>query len=233
MRKWLAPTFAVIYLMVLAACESGAIPKVSGTPYRTAATEIATNTAFARDEATASAPVPLFLNQKYLSENGWVYYSPWVTANIPSVGQITRIRIAKNGTAWFATKNGVVSFDGKAWKLYALGDAIKGSQVNDIEVDTRNKVWVATTSGGISYFDGANWRAQLLVGAEQDLGTVTAIAVSAEGVLWGGWSDGIFRFDGLKWVSVSVNGVNSPCAQDGCHVWVNAPVPASVAPARR
>lgn len=60
------------------------------------------------------------------------------------------------GYIWLGTSDGLARFDGKNFKLYnsKLGDStsIPNNIINDLIVDTYNRIWIAT-NGGICYYD--------------------------------------------------------------------------------
>ncbi len=73
--------------------------------------------------------------------------------NIPSLFN-RRVVVDHDGTVWFGTYRGVVSYDGKAWKRYGLSEGLTSFQVNEIFVDGNNSLWAGTTHGCSRLVDG-------------------------------------------------------------------------------
>ena len=112
---------------------------------------------------------------------------------------------------WIASNNGIISIDqvtGK-WENFGIGPNIPHNQINDIFVDSRNVVWIATprTNGLYSLNSDTNYTI---------LGNVTIDLVSITeddyGNLWAcSANDGVFRFTSEEPEHYSTyNGLKSP-----------------------
>ena len=65
-------------------------------------------------------------------------------------------------------------------------------------------VWVATTSNGISRFDGTGWKSFTVDDGLIDNST-SAIRVHPNGSVWIGTPEGVSRFDGVNWISYTTD----------------------------
>lgn len=157
---------------------------------------------FSKETNTPIADIPLFLNEDYLINNGWYFYSPGIIEGM-SRGQFRKITMTGDGTMWFATSEGVSSFDGTNWFTYTAEDGLGSDFINDIEADPLGGVWVATQYGGLSYFNGEYWEtfSKKTVGFQID--SVKVISVTKDNVLWGGTEEEVFRYDGSDWTVFS------------------------------
>jgi len=67
-----------------------------------------------------------------------------------------------------------------------------------VHVDSDDRVWAGTWGGGVSLYDGREWKS--FTSAEGLAGDIVyAIAQEPSGVLWFGTNAGISRFDGSEW----------------------------------
>src|SRR5690606_35080468 len=67
--------------------------------------------------------------------------------------------IAKDtkGFLWIGTRHGINRYDGKEFKNYAqsigANPAITNSIIQDILVDRSGNIWIATSGGGLNYYN--------------------------------------------------------------------------------
>jgi diguanylate cyclase (GGDEF)-like protein len=108
------------------------------------------------------------------------------------------------GFLWIGTQDGLVRYDGYAFKVYRprAGDStsLGGSYVRSLLVSRDGRIWVGTISGGLSVFDPATERfTQYRHDPRQpaSLGNdrVEAIAEDRQGRLWLATDSGVDRFD--------------------------------------
>jgi hypothetical protein len=62
--------------------------------------------------------------------------------------------VAKDSSIWFATSNGILSFNGKKWQRYTNADGLQlDVSISDIAIDSKGNKWLACR-GGVGMFDG-------------------------------------------------------------------------------
>ena len=82
-------------------------------------------------------------------------------------------------------------------------DTYNPSYVFSIAVDAEDRVWAGTWGGGVSVFDGQDWKNYTADdGLAGDI--VYSIAIGDDGVYWFGTNHGLTRYDGTSWVSYDV-----------------------------
>jgi ligand-binding sensor domain-containing protein len=81
--------------------------------------------------------------------------SSWITYNRNNSGLtsefINTIKFDNTGSAWIGTTSNLVKFDGSNWTLYNEPNSL--DWINDIYVESGNKLWVGTKLGGIFIFE--------------------------------------------------------------------------------
>jgi len=103
-----------------------------------------------------------------------------------------------HGRMWFATLDGGVSYyDGREFTTFTTDDGLTSNQVMSIGEDADGVLWFGTM-GGVQRYDGESF-----VAVNQLAGSVVlAIHQARDGAMWfGTWSDGVFRYDGQKFVN--------------------------------
>lgn len=85
------------------------------------------------------------------------------------------------------------------WTHYSSADGLAGNFANDLAIDSRGWVWVATDDG-MSVFDGQSWRTYGLTDGLPSQ-NVKTIAIDPQGQVWCGTDKGLARFTGQGWTS--------------------------------
>ncbi len=98
-----------------------------------------------------------------------------------------RVVTDRDGTLWFGTYRGVISYDGRTWKRYGEPEGLTSLQIHEIFIDHNNTPWVGTTHGASCYQDG-RWRPLELGSLSR---SVTAFAEDGKGNLYIGTRNGI------------------------------------------
>jgi len=92
------------------------------------------------------------------------------------------------------------SFDPSAfrWSSYTSADGLPDNTINAIAFDKDGATWVGGAAGGISRFDGNQWK---FYGQDSDFGISSAksIAMAPDGTLWFATPWGLRRYDGQSW----------------------------------
>ncbi|MFC1693363.1 two-component regulator propeller domain-containing protein [Candidatus Latescibacterota bacterium] len=109
------------------------------------------------------------------------------------------IAVDPDGVVWFASSDGIRSFDGTAWSRYTTDDGLSGDEITSIAFDNNGLAWFGTTDG-VSSFDGKNWTTYS-TGDGLISNTVYAIAVDHHGSVWCGTDNGVSVFNGIGWIS--------------------------------
>jgi PAS domain S-box-containing protein len=114
--------------------------------------------------------------------------------------RIHTIHCAAGGTVWVATEEGLVRFDGTAWKNFTRADGVPGRYVVAIESAADGSAWFASYDGSLVRFDG-----QKIGPVGRGTGTfvpraVTKMFRTTAGELWFATSAGVTRYDGRTWI---------------------------------
>lgn len=117
---------------------------------------------------------------------------------------INTIAVSQSGNIWVGTeKNGVLSFDGKEWRLYTIREGLPSNEIFELTIDAQDNIWVGTWEG-IAKFDGTNWSVPYQVQNDTIFNNhVSSIAFDSEQNIWiGHISDGIseYRQTDDKWI---------------------------------
>lgn len=131
-----------------------------------------------------------------------------------SWGYCSAIAEDKNGTMWFGTSRGLVSYDGTSWEHYSrnpqdMPDAGMGALV--MTCDSIDNIWMGSKAGfgaskqGLHRFKNGKW--YKYEGPIDSLAGIDAIATDCAGNIWVS-STKLFRFDGKEWTGF--DNTNSP-----------------------
>ena len=135
----------------------------------------------------------------------------WVTQSFSNIR-------AHGGTDRFKGGNGVLHFDGKAWRKYTVEDGLIHNRVYNVETDSEGGVWIATLRGLSHYKDG-KWTSHIVDsvpieavrnGNKYDGRKVYKLLSDRKGTLWAVHGSnigrtitrrrgGITSFDGTAW----------------------------------
>lgn len=119
-----------------------------------------------------------------------------------SQGMINDILKDSDGFMWFATKNGLNRYDGHTFKVFAHDPfdslSISGDEIACLLEESDNYLWVGTASHGLNLFDRKRevfYPITVKDSHSSDLPVykVYAIAKDAEGDLWIGTENGVYR----------------------------------------
>lgn len=107
--------------------------------------------------------------------------------------------IDNDGNIWAETGAGgdgqLNKFDGNEWTVYYYSH----SKAEYMAVDKNNNIWIATFSGGLVKFDGANWSTYNRANSDLPSNYVNAIVFDSIGNIWVGTDGGLAKFDGNNW----------------------------------
>ena len=150
----------------------------------------------------------------------------WTTYDTSNSGlafdYVSAVAVDQAGNIWFGTRlsdgfgYGVSKLDGGNWTTHNTSSgALASDSVNAIAADLSGNVWVATTTGGVSKYNGTSW-ITYRAGSGLASNHVRSIAVDSADAKWfGGCTDGYnewcdylncvnaaaSRFDGSAWIA--------------------------------
>ncbi|MDG5815503.1 two-component regulator propeller domain-containing protein [Chitinispirillales bacterium ANBcel5] len=114
----------------------------------------------------------------------------WTQRTLSKPATITMLAQDSLGSLWIGTNNGLVNIgknDSEVW--YTTHNGLGSNNIQDIRVDTYNRIWVATTSG-LSYLENETWKT-----LDRSLGLagnyVSSLTISKDTILWIGTDRGI------------------------------------------
>ncbi|ROL57339.1 T9SS C-terminal target domain-containing protein [Bacteroidetes/Chlorobi group bacterium Naka2016] len=99
---------------------------------------------------------------------------------------------------WIVTPEGLVSYDGNNWNVYNNTNSPITHAINDIAVDTDNKLWIATDSGLIVKGGLTNWQTIFPYPNNAPSNRIMRILPSSRGV-WVGTDSGLVLFYNGQW----------------------------------
>jgi DNA-binding CsgD family transcriptional regulator len=111
--------------------------------------------------------------------------------------------------------SGVGLYTRKNWIICQGGDETSGLVINDIEIDSAGRVWVATDGAGVSVFDGEEWYTYTL---EQGLpsNAIFSLTIDSKGAIWAATLAGVATLEGNSW-KVPYSAANSSLVANKTH----------------
>jgi len=118
----------------------------------------------------------------------------------PEAGSGTAIIQDKTGFIWIGTQGGLVRWDGNHFRRYVADSQVPGSLPDSfilaLHIDTRGRLWVGTSAGGLAQYDAARDLFVTAAGPSGVKGTaVLSITDDAKGGLWVGTESGLDHVD--------------------------------------
>jgi len=155
----------------------------------------------------------------------------------PPIGdreQVHAITFAGNGDTWIGfVKRGVrrIRSDGSYMGYNAENSGLSSDNVRSIVIDNMDRVWIATSGGGISVFDNNNWIVYRAGPGALPSDNVNVLAKDKHGRIWAGTDKGTsyFDFDTMVWNNYSNldtftigfgKSTRERCSFDDEHVWI-------------
>ena len=129
---------------------------------------------------------------------------------------IRAMLVDQQGDLWTAGSGGVVHWDVDTgmYTKYTTEHGLASNYVRSIAQTADGVLWFGTCWGGLSYFDGKNWKSFT---TEDGLlsNCIVSMAVTPDGMLWVGTYGGVNRYDGESWTSyTSRTNENAPYRAD-------------------
>lgn len=143
------------------------------------------------------------------SDDGWTDYTV-ANSGLTSeaIYSVTVQMVGYHEIIWFGTLGGVSRFDistGEWMSIDLAQNAIGFGGVVDLMVDAEERLWVATSGGGISIYDGVEWRNYRVGNSRIPQNSVTGLIEDEPGIFWLGFAYAtepgglVARFDGNQW----------------------------------
>ena len=120
-------------------------------------------------------------------------------------GGVTAITEDKDGNLWFGGMKGITCFDGSRFQIFTIKEhqsIIPRPYIQDIRQDKQGNIWVAAFGGGVSRYDGADWRVFTTAdGLPGD--NAQSIYLDREGNPGVIIDKGVSRFNGTGWQTLT------------------------------
>ena len=100
----------------------------------------------------------------------------------------------KNGIFWFATWQGIMSYDGRIFTNYTLKDGLRKFHVFSLLEDKAGNLWFGTIGGGMYRYDGKTFTHYTMADGLAD-NDVLCMFQDKSGNIWFGTDGGVSRFD--------------------------------------
>ena len=101
----------------------------------------------------------------------------------------------KNGVFWFATWEGIVSYDGKQHTNFTNKDSLRRFHMFSVYQDKNDGYWFGSIGAGLYRYDGMEWENLTSNDVLTD-NQVSCFMEDTRGNLWIGTSKGVVRYDG-------------------------------------
>ena len=121
---------------------------------------------------------------------------------------IRDVAVDQENIKWFATDDGVLSFDDQDWTRYGMSKGLVSREVTSIAVDAQNVKWFGT-KGGLSRFNGLNWRSFFKRHGLPD-SSIIQVTTGSEGDLWLATRSGVAHYDGEQWEGYPASEESAP-----------------------
>lgn len=136
---------------------------------------------------------------------------------LPS-NNVTDIVEDSSGGLWFSCiqsftpretgDGGLARYDGETFETFSHVDALRGADIYTIFMDSRGTLWVGATGRGVLHYDG---RTFTLIPRTNRMDLTYSLGLQSawedrNGILWLGFSGGLFRVENGEIIHVSANG---------------------------
>ncbi|WP_445143388.1 two-component regulator propeller domain-containing protein [Dyella sp. Tek66A03] len=149
---------------------------------------------------------------------GQLYHTAW-TVKEHSPGQVSAIVQTPDGYLWLGTDAGLFRFDGIRFERFedVTGKNLPSITVQSLHVATDGALWIGFQREGISV-----WNHDKLVnyggGDGLPVGTVLAVQIDLDGVVWASLSKGLYRLHQRRWERVDVPNAD---ARNGSPIFID------------
>lgn len=130
-----------------------------------------------------------------------LHHAAWSTRQ-GAPAQVESMAQTDDGLLWLGTATGLFTFDGLQFERFAppADQAPPSAAVSTLFVAPRAGLWIGYRFGGLGWWKDGRLR---LFGTADGLppGTVTAVAIDAQGLPWVATANGIAHYDGRRWAA--------------------------------
>jgi ligand-binding sensor domain-containing protein len=147
------------------------------------------------------------INPVIPNKNNQTAYEPLFMKNDKAITygpkSITRnILQDKNGKLWFASWEGIISYDGKYFTNVTLKESLKQLHVFSILEDKAGNIWFGTINGGLYRYDGKSFTLFTTTDGLANNSVLCMLEDNA-GYIWFGTEAGVSRYDGKTFTNFS------------------------------
>jgi ligand-binding sensor domain-containing protein len=126
----------------------------------------------------------------------------WICINtsntILSANRVNTQLQTMDGTQWFGTYDGLISFDGQNWNLIDL--PADDLEVVDLATDSTGNIWLATRYSGILKYDGTAFTVYNTANSALPSNNCKALAIDSQNRIWVATvAHGLGRLEGDTW----------------------------------
>jgi ligand-binding sensor domain-containing protein len=106
---------------------------------------------------------------------------------------------------WLGTTRGLYRFDGVRFERIAAvgGVPLLGEFITALQATRSGGLWIGYQYGGASFLDGRGLRNYAPENEGLPDGTLEALAINPDGVVWAGTTRGLARFSDERWTNVT------------------------------
>jgi ligand-binding sensor domain-containing protein len=144
----------------------------------------------------------------------WTTYTNVSTSGGLGTNWIRCILETHDHALWVGTQNaGLSRFDGTSWTRLTTAASLALGDVTGLGEDRFGRLWVATDAG-LARFDGLTWRAYKTSDGLAG-NALSALLIDGSGNVWAATAtnNGVSRYDGESWTSITVQGLGTYGAQ--------------------
>ncbi len=119
--------------------------------------------------------------------------------------QVTSVLEDSSGALWIGTLGGgITRFQGEEKTTFTRDHGLGNNLVLSIYEDKLSRIWVGSDGGGVARFEDGRFIRYRIESSEPGAHIIRAFCEDGDGVLWAGGNAGIFKFDGDKYIHVSL-----------------------------
>jgi ligand-binding sensor domain-containing protein len=131
----------------------------------------------------------------------------------------------KNGNMWFATWEGIISYDGTRFTNHTLKAGLRHFHAFSVLEDKSGNIWFGTIGGGVYRYDGKSF-INFTTTDSLISDFVTCMLEDTDGNMWFGTHNGLSRYDGKTFTNFTVedglgsNSINSIAEDKRGKLWL-------------